>query len=130
MVDDIKADVFQYRQLLVILNFKSAGSNLAMSLSDVPFAHFLPHTHNHYFPDYHDLSAANSIYQDPTFHSPAPVLSHGVSSHFSTSVKSRSAAKSAFKMNTLSTEEMERFQKLSNEFEPDVQVRGAWKDSA
>lgn len=26
-------------------------------------------------------------------------------------------------MNTLSTAEMERFQKLSNEFQPDVQVR-------
>ena len=101
-----------------------------MSLSDVPFAHFLPYNHSHYFPDYHDLSAANSIYQDPTFHSATPVLSHGVSSHFSTSVKNRSAAKSAFKMNTLSTEEMERFQKLSNEFEPDVQVRSAWEDSA
>lgn len=94
-----------------------------MSLSDIPFAHFLP-PYNHYFPDCHDLSAADSIYHDPTFSSPVPVLSHGVSSHFSASVKNRSA-KSAFTMNTLSTEEMERFQKLSNEFEPDVQVRSA-----
>lgn len=101
-----------------------------MSLSDVSFAHFLPYNHNHYFPDYHGLSAANSIYQDRTFHSPAPVLSHGGSSHFSASVKNRSAAKSSFNMNTLSTEEMERFQKLSNEFEPDVQVWSAWEEPA
>ncbi|KAE8321511.1 peptidase C65 Otubain-domain-containing protein [Aspergillus sergii] len=84
-----------------------------MSLADVPWNH--PGPLNHPLPArqgsttnlYHHRSPHSSAFCNSGYsHLPSPVYP-GNSSFFN--------------MNTLSTEEMERFQKLSNEFEPDIQ---------
>ncbi|KAE8374399.1 peptidase C65 Otubain-domain-containing protein [Aspergillus bertholletiae] len=82
-----------------------------MSLADVPWNH--PGPLNHPLPA-RQGSTTNFYYNSP--HSSAffnPGYSNPPSAVYS--------GNSAFNMNTLSTEEMERFQKLSNEFEPDIQ---------
>lgn len=90
----------------------------AMSLSKIPWSHFGPH---HPFPDKQRFP--NTYYRDaPSFlplgFSISAALNHQIPANMSNSTN----------MNALSQAEMERFQKLSNEFEPDVQVWfvGAW----
>ncbi|KAJ5885158.1 Ovarian tumor otubain [Penicillium taxi] len=75
-----------------------------MSLSNRPWNHFSPH---YSFPEKHKFDV---YYREAIALSPA-LLPLG-----DTPVMSNSA-----NMNALSPDEMERFQKLSNEFEPDVQ---------
>lgn len=83
-----------------------------MSLSKIPWSHFGPH---HPFPDKQRFP--NTYYRDaPSFlplgFSISAALNHQIPANMSNSTN----------MNALSQAEMERFQKLSNEFEPDVQV--------
>lgn len=82
-----------------------------MSLSK-PWSHFGPH---HPFPEKQKL---NGYYQDALSPTLLPPLGFSVSTAFTPPDMSNSA-----NMNALSPEEMERFQKLSNNYEPDVQVR-------
>lgn len=75
-----------------------------MSLADLPWNHFNPY---HGLPDTQDFA---SCY--PPCAPPFAFFSHGVSQ--------LSSAFHAVDMAALSPDELERFQKLSNEFEPDV----------
>lgn len=77
-----------------------------MSLADLPWNHFNPYHHR--FPDSHHFA---SFY--PPSAPPFDFFSHGV--------PQLSNASHPIDMATLSPDELERFQKLSNEFEPDVQ---------
>ena len=85
-----------------------------MSLSKIPWNHFGPH---HPFPERQKFA---SFYRDTLAPSLLPPLSLSTSAAFNPSPSNMS---NPANMNTLSPDEMERFQKLSNEFEPDVQVR-------
>ena len=85
-----------------------------MSLSDLPWNHFDPINH---FPTGQDSTSGfypqhphSTAFFDHGFSQLSNALYHPGNTFF-------------FNMNTLSTAEMERFQKLSNEFQPDVQVR-------
>lgn len=80
-----------------------------MSLADVPCNQF--NIYNH-FPDTQDLPL--------TYHQLSPLFafSHGASQLSSALHRTYTPPDMA----ALSPEELERFQKLSNEFEPDVQV--------
>ncbi|KAJ5111139.1 hypothetical protein N7532_001674 [Penicillium argentinense] len=83
-----------------------------MSLSKPPWNHFGPH---HPFPD---KQRFHSFYRDaPSF---LPPLGFSISAALVPPVTSNMS--NSANMNALSQDEMERFQKLSNEFEPDVQV--------
>jgi ubiquitin thioesterase protein OTUB1 len=83
-----------------------------MSLSK-PWSHFGPH---HPFPD---KQRFHTYYRDaPSF---LPPLGFSISAALTPCVPSNMSTST--NMNALSQSEMERFQKLSNEFEPDVQVR-------
>ncbi|KAE8410900.1 peptidase C65 Otubain-domain-containing protein [Aspergillus pseudocaelatus] len=84
-----------------------------MSLADIPWNH--PGPLNHPLPA--RQGSATNLYHHHSPHSSA-FLNPGYSQLPSAVYPGRS---SFFNMNTLSTEEMERFQKLSNEFEPDIQ---------
>lgn len=82
-----------------------------MSLADVPWNH--PGLLNHSLParqgptaDFYHYSPHPSTFFHPGYYQPSAVYPSNAT---------------FFNMNTLSTEEMERFQKLSNEFEPDIQ---------
>ncbi|KAL5358147.1 cysteine proteinase [Aspergillus floccosus] len=81
-----------------------------MSLSDISWNHL--HLLNQ-FPARPDSTA--DLYSAPA--RTAAFINHD----FSRLSSAYSNHRSHFNMNTLSTEEMERFQKLSNEFEPDIQ---------
>lgn len=85
-----------------------------MSLSKLPWNHFGPH---HPFPEKQKF---HGCYQDvlapPAFLRP---LGLSISAAFA---PGPSAMSNSSNMNTLSPDEMQRFQKLSNEFEPDVPV--------
>lgn len=82
-----------------------------MSLADVPWNQFNPYNH---FPDGQDFPY-NIYHLTPPF----AFLSHGLSDPSDTHHNSYAP----LDMAALSPEELERFQKLSNEFEPDAQVR-------
>lgn len=86
----------------------------AMSLSKSPWNHFGPH---HPFPEKQKF---DSFYRDALSLSFFPPLGLSISTDF-VPPGSSSMSNSA-NMNALSPDEMERFQKLSNEFEPDVQA--------
>ena len=79
-----------------------------MSVADVPWNQFNPYTH---FPDRQHFPS--HLYQS----TPITFVSHGPSQPSTTHHK-----RAPQNMAALSPEELERFQKLSNEFEPDVQV--------
>lgn len=83
-----------------------------MSLSK-PWSHFGPH---HPFPEKQKFSG---YYQDALSSTLLPPLDFSISAAFSPGPDMSNSAN----MNALSPEEMERFQKLSNNYEPDVQVR-------
>ena len=85
-----------------------------MSLADVPWNH--PGPLNHPLPA--RQGSATNLYYHHSPHSSA--FSNSGYSQLPSAVYPGNS--SFFNMNTLSTEEMERFQKLSNEFEPDIQV--------
>ena len=112
-----------------------------MSVSDhLPYSHFVPPHHHHHshhhspFLDYYqDFPATNttttSHYQQPNLLPPVSFLTHNLPRHHHhhqspnpVNHQTTITTNPAFTMNTLSTDEMERFQKLSNEFEADVQV--------
>ncbi|GAT28200.1 ubiquitin thiolesterase [Aspergillus luchuensis] len=83
-----------------------------MSLSDLPWNRFDPINH---FPTGQDSTSGfypqhphSSAFFDHGYSQLSNALYHPGNTFF-------------FNMNTLSTAEMERFQKLSNEFQPDVQ---------
>lgn len=78
-----------------------------MSLSK-PWSHFGPHRS---FPE------SQTYYRDPLPQSLLPPLGFSISAAFAPGPNMSNA-----NMNALPLDEMERFQKLSNEFEPDVQV--------
>lgn len=82
-----------------------------MSLADVPWNHFNIYNHNHNFPDSHHLPLS------PYLHPASFAFSHAAQR---SSALHRNYA--PLDMAALSPDELERFQKLSNEFEPDVQV--------
>lgn len=82
-----------------------------MSLSDISWNHL--HLLNQ-FPARPDSTA--DLYSAPA--RTAAFINHD----FSRLSSAYSNHRSHFNMNTLSTEEMERFQKLSNEFEPEIQA--------
>lgn len=101
-----------------------------MSVSDLPYPHFVPY---HHFPTNCQGFPSSSSLSSPSSSSDLPyparpifsslsALAHDVSSQLPNNSLRYSRLNPAFTMNTLSTEEMERFQKLSNEFEADVQV--------
>lgn len=113
----------------------SLSSHFAMSVSDLPYPHFVPYHHHHLhqqhphhrfsFPDGQNfpLSSSPAPYQVPPLFQSLSAITHDVSQAPRNSSLNQSRINPAFTtMNTLSTEEMERFQKLSNEFEADVQV--------
>lgn len=77
-----------------------------MSLADVPWNHFNPYNH---FPDRQHFHSAP----------PFAFIPHELTDLSNTYHHNYSP----LEMAALSPEELERFQKLSNEFEPDVQVR-------
>jgi ubiquitin thioesterase protein OTUB1 len=81
-----------------------------MSVSTIPWNHFGPH---HFFLE---KQKANSYYQNTLPSAHLPALGH------SRPIYSGSNMSHSSNMNALSPDEMERFQKLSNEFEPDVPV--------
>ena len=108
-----------------------------MSVSDLPYPHFVPYHHPHHHHHHHHphhrysfsngqnfpLSSSPAPYQVPPLYSSLSAIAHDVSQAPRNSSLNHSRINPAFTtMNTLSTEEMERFQKLSNEFEADVQV--------
>lgn len=78
-----------------------------MSLSK-PWSHFGPH---HPFPE------KQNYYRDPLPPSLLSPLGFSISAAFAPGSNMSNA-----NMNALPLDEMERFQKLSNDFEPDVQV--------
>ncbi|KAB8077141.1 cysteine proteinase [Aspergillus leporis] len=82
-----------------------------MSLVDVPWNHPGPLS-------YHIPARQDSTTNNHQSAHPSAFISTGYSQTHRAVYPSHPAF---FNMNTLSTEEMERFQKLSNEFEPDVQ---------
>lgn len=85
-----------------------------MSLSKPPWSHFGPH---HPFPD---KQRFHTFYRDaPSF---LPPLGFSISTVLAPPPPASSNMSNSANMNALSQAEMERFQKLSNEFEPDVQV--------
>lgn len=96
----------------------------AMSLADVPWNH--PGPLNHPLPA--RQGSTTNLYHHHSPHSSA--FCNSGYSHLPSAVYPGNS--SFFNMNTLSTEEMERFQKLSNEFEPDIQVGPPqpWTDNA
>ena len=81
-----------------------------MSVADIPWNHFNPYNH---FPDRQNFPS--HPYQSTP---PFVFLSHGLSQLSNPYHNNYSP----LNMAALSPEELERFQKLSNEFEPDVQV--------
>lgn len=84
-----------------------------MSLSKPPWSHFGPH---HPFPD---KQRFHTFYRDaPSF---LPPLGFSISTALAPRPPTSSNMSNSANMNALSQAEMERFQKLSNEFEPDVQ---------
>lgn len=109
-----------------------------MSLSDLPYSHFLPYHHHHspshhyHHPNYHyqnhnhnhDHRYLDCGLYTTAFFPVSAALSYDLSASPSQSQSTHSLGSNpAFTMNnTLSTDEMERFQQLSNEFEADVQV--------
>lgn len=84
-----------------------------MSLSKLPWSHFGPH---HPFPEKQKF---NGYYQDALSSTLLPPLGFSLSAAFTPAPTMSNSAN----MNALSPDEMERFQKLSNNYEPDVQVR-------
>ncbi|KAJ5119905.1 hypothetical protein N7448_010574 [Penicillium atrosanguineum] len=98
--------------MLILPQFPDASELLnhprlyAMSLSK-PWSHFGPH---HPFPE------KQNYYRDPFPPSLLPPLGFSISAAFAPDPTMSNA-----NMNALPLDEMERFQKLSNEFEPDVQ---------
>lgn len=82
----------------------------AMSLSKPHWNHFGPH---HPFPEKQKF---DSFYHVPS--TLLPPLGLSISAAFAPGPNVNNSTN----MNTLSADEMERFQKLSNEFQPDVQV--------
>lgn len=107
-----------------------------MSVSDhLPYSHFVPPHHHHshhqspFLNYYQDFSATNttSHYQQPNILPPVSLLTNDLPRRYHQSPnpvnhQTTTSTNPAFTMNTLSTDEMERFQKLSNEFEADVPV--------
>lgn len=89
-----------------------------MSLSDISWSNFGPYSH----PSHGDPLSPHSIPQ--SYYTDAAPLALQLSQF--TTVFSRGNLNSAAM--ELSPEEMERFQKLSNEYEPEIQVRN--NDSA
>ena len=83
-----------------------------MSLSKPHWNHFGPH---HPFPPKQNFHGA---YRD----APAPSTLHPPLGLSPAAYSPRPNMNNARNMNALSADEMERFQKLSNEFQPDVQV--------
>lgn len=83
-----------------------------MSLSNLPWSHFGPY---HPFPEKQKF---NNYYQAALSSSGFLPLGLSISAAFAPG----SDISHPVNMNTLSVDEMERFQKLSNEFEPGVQV--------
>lgn len=79
-----------------------------MSLSDIPWNHL-------HLPTRQD--SATGLYPQNLY--PPAFLAHGFSQLSNAFYHNHL---NSFNMNPLSTDEMERFQKLSNEFEPDIQV--------
>lgn len=84
-----------------------------MSLSDIPRNHFDPL--NHFPPREEHFSG---YFSQPL--SPPAFLSHGIS-QLSNAFYAHHPA--IFNMNALSQEEMERYQELSNKYEPELPVR-------
>lgn len=92
-----------------------------MSLSKLPWNHFDPH---HHFPDKQKFG---SYYRD-SFVPPNLLPSIGLSlsaafPHPQPQPQPHPNMTNPSNMNALSADEMERFQKLSNTYEPEVQVR-------
>lgn len=85
----------------------------AMSLSDIPRNHFDPLSH---FPPREEHFSG--YFAQPL--SPPAFVSHGIS-QLSNAFYAHHPA--IFNMNALSQEEMERYQELSNKYEPELTVR-------
>ncbi|OJJ43460.1 hypothetical protein ASPZODRAFT_154642 [Penicilliopsis zonata CBS 506.65] len=83
-----------------------------MPVSDIPFAHFGPYS---YTPDRHYFPSTGQ----PQFAAPFSFLTHSIPQI--TLAFQQGRASSAYNMAALSPDEMERFQQLSNNFEPNVQ---------
>ena len=81
-----------------------------MSVAGVPWNQFNPHSH---FPD--EQTYQPFVYQQPT---PSPSVASGASQ----SPGPRYNRYASFNMAALSPDELERFQKLSNEYRPDLPV--------
>lgn len=84
-----------------------------MSLSKLPWSYFGPHH------SFLEKQKFEGYYQDALSSTLLSPLGFSLSAAFTPGLDMSNPAN----MNALSPDEMERFQKLSNEFEPDVKVR-------